>query len=185
MENLAEILIPVFVVSTILGMICALTLHPMIIFYEIRGGDPLKRSVLNQLLSMLSLFVIFANLLLSPSLLIRFFTLTHLADWHAWIVFRTIKGMLIQFGTLTLWEFVLCRYLSICIYQGPLPINDQFFGKMLFTNNVVLAAFLTGVQCFGAPSGDLIMTFLTGTSYTTGDPSLPKIWLVKKPLILP
>ena len=159
----------IFCGSIIASQCFAFALYPCIILYETRAGDPLKRTVLNQIVSMLGCYVIAGNIVLGNAWLFRV-VFGPISFQAAKISFFIPKSILTMSSLLAGMEYIVIRYLTYCVWQGPAPINEQFFGRTVSLINCVVTTFLGLVQNYGKLADrDLLYAFI-GRDQTNDEP---------------
>ncbi len=138
--------------------------------YERYGGDPQKRTVLNQLVGELAKTTIFCNIASGSTLLLRL-AYQPLPESFAKLAFFLPISMVFVAWFVILDEIVIIRFLAIFWWKRMPPINDNFFGSFLcYGNYGLILVFLTWGYFFGSPSGNLAF-ILTGIG-TQGVPTI-------------
>ena len=129
--------------------------------FERYGGDPQKRTILNQLIGLLALNNLFgqAPQLLTVSYRLLFGPLTvQMAMW-SFIAVTIASSMVILF---ILDEIILIRWLSVFVWKQLPPINDDFFGMFLTRLNFGLALMFILLGVFCDMPYDNIVYLMTG-----------------------
>ncbi len=129
--------------------------------FERFGGDPQKRTVLNQLVGELAKTTIICSITSVLTLLLRLAN-QPLSKSFAKLTFFMPCCVCFIMWLLILDELVIIRFLSVFWWKRLPPINDNFFALLLNYGNYGLTlVFLTWGYLFGAPSGNLTF-ILTG-----------------------
>ena len=158
-----------FAASVILGQIVTCSLYPCIIYYETNGGDPLKRTVLNQIISLLASYVLYGNIFIQPVWLYRL--ICGPVSFETALVFMFYPKSLVTMSALLAGlEYIYVRYFTICIWKGPAPLNELFFGNAIALINLIVTANLALIQNFGKLSDPELVFALIGYEKQTDAP---------------
>ena len=141
----------------------SILLLPCIIYFELNSGDPLKRTILNKIISGISSATIVLNLTCGTFLQIRFFTGNEIDYNVALWAFELPKVILADLGCLYTFEYILVRYMCICIWKrAPPPINEDFWWVFLTLLNICLATFWGIMQTCGHIVSEELMVMISG-----------------------
>lgn len=161
------------------GMICLILLQqtvayllcPLIIWYEKYGEDPMKRTILNQLFSNNLIIVVCYNLIPSNFFLVRLIFGAPLNYNFTFAFFFIFKSMLGIAGLISILEYNVLRFLTICIWKRLPPFDELFGGIFLKLLNFTLALFLSCIQNFVQIGPDFMVEFMTGQNVDKCGPS--------------
>ncbi len=146
--------------------------------YERYGGDPQKRTILNQLFGQMALIILLCNLASLSTLLVR------LISGPVQVIVAEVGFFIARAGfstacLLTLNEMAMLRLMSIFMWKRLPPISDNFFGRFLWTLNLALS-FTSAVGARMGSSDDTEMYFiLTGQPFlrTSHTPTFRYAWI--------
>ncbi len=129
--------------------------------FERYGGDPQKRTILNQLFGQLTFYILLCNLASLSTFIIRLIVGT-VPIVMAELTFFIAKSALATACLFTLIQMVFIRCMSIFVWKRLPPMNDNFFGRFFLVLNLGLS-FLSAVIARMGSSDDKEMYFiLTG-----------------------
>ncbi len=128
----------VFFILVLSILVISIGAYGCIWHYERYGGDPQKRTILNQLIGLYALSTIFGYLTNVSAFLYR------LAFQPIPLSYATATFFMTSFVTciacfLILDEIVILRFLSTFWWKQFPPINDDFFAVFLFLTNYGIA----------------------------------------------
>ncbi len=155
--------------------ILVLSIGPMggLWHYERFGGDPQKRTILNQLIGVLALNSLVASLICQVALLHR---LIHgpLSVSMAILVFFAPNFISSIVLLMILNEIILIRFLSAFWWKQLPPLNDDFVGVFLNFVNYGLATMLAIMAQMGGDPNDNLLFIMTGNMHPVTDISMTK-----------
>ena len=141
----------------------SISLYPCIILYEYRSGDPMKRTILNKLVTGYCLSCLIFNMTCGTFLQIRFFSGNVLSYNFTLWAFELPKTIIVMIGMLFCFEYMIVRYLCICYWKrAPPPINEDFLAIFLAMMNLCLATFWGVLQTSGHIVSEELLYMLTG-----------------------
>ena len=131
-----------FIIIGIVTELLALMLCTSIVLYERFGGDPQKRTILNQLMSYLCSLMIFLTLL---PLNVFIFRIAYgpIPELVAKLTYFMPKACVGFAALFTLNEMILLRYTSVFVWKKVPPLNENIFSLIFFVGNLLLAVILT------------------------------------------
>ena len=145
------------ITAIVLTAIMVLSIGPLgfLWHYERFGGDPQKRTILNQLIGVMALNNLIALVINIVVFLTRLFY-GPLSMSAAFTTFFLPNGIAYTVVFLILNEIILLRFLSVFWWKQLPPINDDFFGVYFHCINYGLAIlFLLMGQMGGNPNDHL------------------------------
>ena len=152
----------------IVNSICQLvsiSLFPCIIIYEYKSGDPMKRTILNKLVTQIGISILLYNMTCTTFLQIRFIS-GNVFDYNFTLwAFEVPKCMIFTNGVLIMYEYIILRYLCICVWKrAPPPINEDFMAIFLALLNLTLAVFWGMIETSGHLLSIELIYMLTGVN---------------------
>lgn len=161
-------IITISIIIQVLGnALCA-----CIIAYEKYGGDPQKRTILNQLFSMLTGNVIVLNLVPLNTLILRVLT-SPLPSYVVNILFFIPKVSVGFNSLLILNEMLLLRFLSVFYWKRIPPINDNLLFVTLNMANGLISVLLACLVNMGYNIEHEMSFALTGVKTDHNPDDLP------------
>ncbi len=139
--------------------------------YERFGGDPRKRTILNQLIGLLALNNICGQLIGMLAFYYRLAISGPLSMTAAKIMFLVPNVTTSFVILLILDEIILIRWLSVFIWKQLPPLNDDFFGLFFKCLNFGLSLMFVIMGLTGGTSQNNLLFLLTG-SYFPWEPKL-------------
>ncbi len=137
--------------------------------FERFGGDPQKRTILNQLIGQLALNNIVGQAgVATLSFRIVFGPLSK-PVYSSTFVLANITSSIVLL--LILNEIILVRWLSMFVWKRSPPINDDFFGTFIMLLNYTIAFVFVSIGLIGGTTYNN-MTFLLTGDYFFRDPKL-------------
>ena len=147
---------------------------PIIIWYEIDGEDPQKRTILNQMFSFQLLLIILHNAFPGSVLVFRLIYRSGL-NYNVTLIFLIWAKIFTSItALLSVLQYIITKYLSICVWKRVPPIDELFFGKFLFIANCIIGAFLAMIQIFTSTWEVFLLKFITGLDFDVPDTG-PKV----------
>ncbi len=134
--------------------------------FERYGGDPHKRTILNQLIGQLLLSTVSMNVtgLLAFMLRLVVGPIASTAVEALYFIGNTGFGMVTLFA---LNEIAVIRFMSIFWWKRLPPISDDFFGILLWLTNISLSFFFASAARLGYTEFQEMYLILTGLPDTT------------------
>ncbi len=129
--------------------------------YERYGGDPQKRTLLNQLVGQ-SAFTIMICLMVALSAMIFRLTNGPMSAFYAVPIFFIPNFICATTLLLSLNEIILFRFLTIVWWKHLPPIHDNFFGWYLTCSNYGIALLFASMGQLAGDPDDNIFFVMTG-----------------------
>ncbi len=154
------------VITTILSIIVL----GIVWHYERYGGDPQKRTILNQLIGMMAWNNLTVQVVAAMSLLFRllFGQLPMEVVMVTFVAPNVISSLFILF---ILNEIIIVRCYTLVLLKQLPPINDDFFATFIQCLNYTLGVMFVSMGRLGGISYDNLVYFMTG-EYFNKEPLL-------------
>jgi hypothetical protein len=145
-----------------------------IIAYERYGGDPQKRTILNQLFSNLAFNVIVLNVIPLNVFTLRLIFGPIMSPFVAKMCFFIPKVSIGFASLLLLNEMIVIRFISVFVWKRIPPVNDYFLFAALNVTNGVLAVYFGLSVNMGTNIENDMKLLLTGLT-DSNDENIPTI----------